>query len=258
MAQPYVFNIQRFSTHDGPGLRTTIFFKGCPLRCPWCHNPEAVSFEPETMADADGKTELVGRAYSVDELVAEACKDQLFYDQSGGGVTLSGGEAMAQDFAYIRELVAKLTARGVRVGVDTCGVAATERFAELAPEVDFWLYDLKFIDPDDHKSWTGADNKLVLRNLSALSDAGAAIYLRMILIDGLNTSPDQIGRAMEWLRHNAIRLRQVDLLPYHKLGRDKRRRLGLPAVEFAAPDAAQLSSIRAVVALSYPSVTIGG
>ncbi|MDR1512389.1 MAG: radical SAM protein, partial [Propionibacteriaceae bacterium] len=193
---PLVFNLQRFSTHDGPGLRTTVFFKGCPLRCPWCHNPEGISFAEETMTGLDGRAETVGRRWDVAELVAELARDEVFFDQSGGGVTLSGGEAMAQDPAYVGELVGRLKARGISVGVDTSGVAATERFRALAQGVDFFLYDLKFIRDGDHRRWTGAGNRLVLANLEALRDLGAVVDLRLILLDGLNTADDVIEETM--------------------------------------------------------------
>ncbi|MDR3070268.1 MAG: radical SAM protein, partial [Propionibacteriaceae bacterium] len=183
MNTPNVLNIQRFSVHDGPGIRTTVFFKGCPLRCPWCHNPESQQFEPETLISAQGVPELVGKRYSVDEIIAEVEKDLLFYDQSGGGVTLSGGEAMAQDQEFIVELVRKLKAKGFNIGIDTCGVAATESFVRIAKYVDFFLYDLKFINSKQHKEWTGAGNRLVLKNLEVLAGLKAAIYLRMILLE---------------------------------------------------------------------------
>jgi pyruvate formate lyase activating enzyme len=255
---PYVFNIQRFSTHDGPGLRTTVFFKGCPLRCPWCHNPESVRFEPETMTSLDGRTELVGRFYPVEELVAEVAGDTLFFDHSGGGVTLSGGEVMVQDGAYVTELVTRLAARGISVGIDTSGLAATGRFRRLAPLVDFFLYDLKFIRDDDHTRWTGASNRLILKNLEVLAGLGATLYLRLILLEGLNTDEDIIEETMLWLKSHAVRLAEVNLLPYHRFGLDKQAKLGWTPQEFTPPADATLARVKAQVERYYDKVTVGG
>jgi pyruvate formate lyase activating enzyme len=258
MRTPYVFNIQRFSINDGPGLRTTIFFKGCPLRCPWCHNPESQAFGPETMTLPEGGSEVVGKQYSVVELVKEASADLLFYDQSGGGVTLSGGEAMAMDTDYILALVQALKDKGISVGIDTCGVAATQAFERLLPSTDFFLYDLKFIADDAHQRWTGASNTLVKRNLLLLSQGGAKIYLRMILLAGLNTSPDTIEETMLWLKTQRIELAEINLLPYHRLGMDKFRKLGREPVTFSTPSNAELERIRTQILRYYPTVTIGG
>jgi pyruvate formate lyase activating enzyme len=255
---PYVFNIQRFSVHDGPGLRTAIFFKGCPLRCPWCHNPESQAFEPELMTSPDGASELVGRQYSIDELVAEAERDVMFYDQSGGGVTFTGGEAMAQDVGYLAALARRLRSRGISVGVDTCGVAASAAFTRMAEQTDFFLYDLKFIDAAQHRALTGASNALVLKNLELLNSLEAVIYLRMILLDGLNTGWDVIEDTMLWLKTHGIKLAGVNLLPYHRFGMDKFARLGREPVEFRTPSPETTHKIQQQVARFYECVTIGG
>lgn len=259
MGGPYVFNVQRFSVHDGPGLRSTIFFKGCPMDCPWCHNPEAKAFGPEPLTGAEGRIELVGRLYSVDELVAEVVKDVMLYDQSGGGVTFSGGEVMAMpDFDFVLELARRLTSRGISVGVDTCGLAATERFVRMAEYAEFFLYDLKFIDDTAHSRWTGVSNRLVLKNLEVLAGLGATIDLRMILLEGLNTSPDDIELTMQWLAAHGVRPRQVNLLPYHRFGQDKRVRLGLEATSFAPPGEERLEAIRRHIEQYVASVGVGG
>lgn len=259
MTPPYVFNIQRFCVHDGPGLRTTIFFKGCPLRCPWCHNPESQAFEPETMPGAEGGVEVVGRHYSVDELVDEATRDVMFYDQSGGGVTLSGGEVMAMpDFDFVLDLAGRLNSRGISLGIDTCGVAATERFCRIAPLADFFLYDLKFLDPSAHRHWTGASNRLVLKNLQVLADLGATIDLRLILLDGLNADVATIDATMGWLASHRISPRRVHLLPYHRLGSDKRARLGRPSTQFVSPSDDTMSELKSRVERHVAEVVLGG
>ncbi|WP_416339617.1 radical SAM protein [Propionicimonas sp.] len=259
MSIPCVFNIQRFCVHDGPGLRTTIFFKGCPLQCPWCHNPESQSFDPEPMPDASGRIEQVGRRYPLDELVAEAASDVLFFDQSGGGVTFSGGEVMAMpEFDYVLELARRLRAKGISLGIDTCGVAATTRFEQLAPFADFWLYDLKFLDSVAHRAWTGASNRLVLRNLETLAGLGATIDLRMILLDGLNADPATVERTLDWLAAHDVRPRRLHLLPYHRLGSDKQARLGRPAQQFVSPSDATMAGLKELAERYVEDVVVGG
>jgi pyruvate formate lyase activating enzyme len=215
-------------------------------------------YEAETMTALDGTATVVGREYGVAELVAEAASDVLFYDQSGGGVTLSGGEAMAQDFGYIQDLVTALAAKGLSVAVDTSGVAPGERFEALAPRVDWWLYDLKFIDPSQHRRWTGKDNRLVLGNLELLGRLGARIQLRLILLEGLNTDEAAIDRTLAWLKAHAIPVAEVNLLPYHRFGLDKQAQLGRTPREFTAPTPKTMARIEAQVKAAYDRVTIGG
>ncbi|HLQ41093.1 MAG TPA: 4Fe-4S cluster-binding domain-containing protein, partial [Tetragenococcus sp.] len=130
MKKPVIFNIQKFSVHDGPGIRSTVFFKGCPIRCKWCHNPESQNYHAELMKNKDGVEETIGKEYPIKELVNELLKDQLFYDQSGGGVTFSGGEVMTQPQHYVVETARRLHGRGINLAIDTCGVAPEENFAK--------------------------------------------------------------------------------------------------------------------------------
>ncbi|MBT1165932.1 glycyl-radical enzyme activating protein [Bifidobacterium simiarum] len=255
---PYVFNIQHFSTHDGPGIRTTIFFKGCPLRCQWCHNPESQLFEPEIMTQNDGKKELVGKQYTIDELMTDVLKDHMIYDQSGGGVTLSGGEVLAMDRDYILELARRLDEQEVSIGIDTCGVAATRTVEQICEYADFFLYDLKFIDDDLHRKYTGGSNHLVLKNLQVLAANNARIFLRLIMLPGINTSTDMIERTMLWLRTNNIPVEQVDILPYHKYGMDKYAKLGRKAIYFEVPEDDEMQRVKSEIEKFYDNVTIGG
>ena len=262
---PYIFNIQKFSTHDGDGVRTTIFFKGCPLRCMWCHNPESQHYYKELIfhqhkctacgrcvakckqganSIVDGKivfdrskctacgvctdwciTEargLAGKEYTVDALVKEAMKDKIFYEQSGGGVTLSGGEVMAsQHMDYVEEVCRKLHENGVSIFIDTSGYTDYKNLKRILPYVDVFLYDIKVMDPEDHKKYIGVDNSLILENLKKLSDEGAGLYIRLPIIQQVNATDEHIESVIHFLKENNIHARQVNLLPYHDIGKGK-------------------------------------
>ena len=268
MGTPCVFNIQKFSIHDGDGIRTSIFFKGCPISCLWCHNPESQRYQKELMlfhdrctacgscvrhcpAEAnrieDGKLiidrdkctacgvctdwclnnarEVAGKEYTVQELVKEAEKDRMFYEDSGGGITLSGGEVMVQDMDYIEKLCRILHDKGYSVNIDTCGYAPYENFKRILPYVDTFLYDIKAMDPEVHKHFIGVDNELILENLKKLSEDGARINIRIPVIDGVNATEEFMNSAIDFLRENNIRVKQVNLLPYHNTGMHKYRKL---------------------------------
>lgn len=245
MVLPYIFNIQKFSVHDGPGIRTTVFFKGCPLRCQWCHNPESQRMEPEVMIGNNQKEKLVGTSYSVRELVKLLKKDQIFYDQSGGGVTLSGGEVMVQNMEYVLELVKALDREGISVVIDTCGFAPTEHFAKLLPYTELFLYDLKMMNDEKHQKHTGVSNELILKNLKYLSDQGTKIELRMIMVKDVNMSSDDILSVAEWLKQEQIKVSKITLLPYHDFGRDKYRQLSRVCTQnFEKPTDEELERVK--------------
>lgn len=268
MRLPNVINIQRFSVHDGDGIRTTVFFKGCYLNCWWCHNPESQNFAPEAMinpekctgctacehacphhaihmedckqytdrskCEACGKCvdfcvnnarEIVGKQYTVQELVKEVEKDYMFYEESYGGVTLSGGEAMAQDMEYMTELLKKLQRKGFNVAVDTCGYAPQENFEKVLPYVDTFLYDIKLMDDEKHKKYMGQSNKLILSNLKYISDHGARIYIRIPVIGGVNDNDQEMEAILSYLKKENIAVAQVNLLPYHDIASSKYDRL---------------------------------
>lgn len=264
MKTAVVTNIQRYSTHDGDGVRTTLFFKGCPLSCCWCHNPESQNFRKELFfyenkckscggciprcpsaanVMEEGKLrfdrtkctgcgncsdwciyearELAGKDYTVEQLVKEAKKDRMFYEQSGGGVTLSGGEVMSQDIEFLEPLCRALHREGLSVFIDTCGFAPYEKYEKILPYVDTFLYDIKAMDSAVHKEWTGVDNALILENLKKLSAAGANIYIRIPTIGGVNANEDFMQQVIAFLKENNIHPAQVNLLPYHNFGRNK-------------------------------------
>lgn len=258
MEVPVVFNIQKFSIHDGPGIRTTVFFKGCPLKCRWCHNPEGINYKIESIKTKDGKSEIVGKQYSVDDLVKELEKDQIFYEQSSGGVTLSGGEVMTQNMDFITELIQKLKGKGISVVIDTSGVAPFKNFEQILPYVDRFLYDIKFINSQLHREYTGVPNELVLDNLKKISDAGATISLRLIQVDGLNNSEKAIDQTIQWLKENNINIDEVNLLPYHEFGSDKYGRLGLECEVFNKPNELTLENTLKKWEANHYKVSIGG
>lgn len=268
MDYPYVINIQKYSIHDGDGIRTTVFFKGCPLSCLWCHNPESQRFQKEVLYNAEKcvgcfacvqdcpqkaihpgggfvltdckrcsacgvctesclyeAREIAGKTYEVNELIRELEKDRMFYEQSGGGITLSGGEVMAQPMEYLEELVTRLHRLGYHIAVDTCGYAPYERFERILPYVDLFLYDIKAMDHEKHKELTGVGNALILENLKKLSNAGANIYLRLPLVEGKNAADDDVLAIIDFLKAGGIRVGQINLLPYHNTGKSKYARL---------------------------------
>jgi pyruvate formate lyase activating enzyme len=258
MKVPLIFNIQKFCVHDGPGIRTTVFFKGCPLKCRWCHNPEGMNFRIESIKTKDGKNEIVGKYFTVSELIKEIEKDQIFYEQSEGGATLSGGEVMMQDMNYIEELVQSLKRKGISVIIDTSGFAPFENFQRILPYVDRFLYDLKFFDSEIHREYTGVPNEMILGNLKKLSDAGGTISLRLIQVDGINNRRTDVEKIISWLHENKIHIDEINLLPYHEFGSDKYARLGQKCEIFTRPSDQTLESTRMQWEENHYEVKIGG
>ena len=215
-----VFDIKRCSIKDGPGLRTSVFLKGCPLRCAWCHNPESWAREPQ--ADREGV--VCGRVMSVAEVMAEVLPDKPFYGRMGG-LTLSGGEPMFQpDFA--RALAEAARTAGVGVALDTSGEAPWEEYERILPFVDLFLYDIKATGAELHRRLVGTDGARILENLRRLGDAGARLRLRCPLVPGVNDS-DEHRRHVEALAESVPGVEGVDWLSYHSLGREKYARFGI-------------------------------
>jgi len=301
---PLITSIQKYSIHDGDGIRTTIFFKGCPLHCVWCHNPETQNYDRQVMYDkercagcqscrkacpsgaihkADGKVEtdpdrcdrcgtcidycmlnlreIAGEEYSTEELLAQVKKDEMFYEESGGGVTLSGGEVMTMDMDYVEELVKKFYKAGITVTIDTCGYAPYENFARILPYVDTFLYDIKTMDPELHRQYIGVDNKLILGNLERLSEAGARIYVRIPTIREVNGSAESMQQIIDYLTEKHINAVQVNLLPYHNTGAGKYDKLGesYKGVKLHAPEQEEMEQfVKLFQKAGFRNTKIGG
>ncbi len=310
-----IFHIERHALHDGPGIRTLVFFKGCPLRCGWCSNPEGQSPWPELIYDepactgcgaclaacpvgairwaddpaagggrkvtvdralcaatlsrggcrpeagpapqaapvapasaacvpvcpavaqgATGARSIVGRTMTVDEVLQVVLRDEVFYRHSGGGVTASGGEPLLQA-EFVGELFERCAARGLHTAVETCGNVPWKRFERILPVTDLFLFDLKHADPAKHRAGTGADNRRILRNLRALGAAGKTIIARIPLVPHFNDSRAELEAIVE-LARAAGSIGEIHLLPYHRLGISKYRKLGreYPPGSLAPPD----------------------
>jgi pyruvate formate lyase activating enzyme len=261
-----IFDIQRFSVHDGPGIRTTVFLKGCPLRCRWCQNPEALRPQPEMAfyadrcrdtrdcraacpldalqwygdridrerCDACGRCaeacahealRLVGRTVSVDDLVEEVLRDVPFYRASGGGVTLSGGEP-TQQLDFVGRFACRCREHDVEVGLQTCGVFRWEAFAPYVALFAFIHFDLKLMDPEQHRRMTGSDNRLILGNARRLVDGGAPVQFRMPIVPGITSTEPNLRQVAALLRD--LGAGTIHLLRYHAMGEAKLARIGNP------------------------------
>lgn len=221
-----VADIQRFSLHDGPGIRSTVFLKGCLLRCAWCHNPETLDPRPEEMRYADGRRVRVGTDMTLKELMADLLQDLPFYRRSGGGVTLSGGEPLVQARAC-EELLRALKNENIHTAVQTCLACPWDSAERLLPWVDLWIVDVKHTDTEKHRRGTGKGNTEILENVRRLNASGAEMLVRTPVIPDWNDSEEEIRALAEWVR-DLPRKSAFELLPFHPLGTDKYRALGRP------------------------------
>ncbi len=264
----FLFDIKRYSINDGPGVRVTIFFKGCPLSCKWCHNPESQSSSTQRLynkskcigcsscvvacaenaleltaggivIDASkctlcGKcaevcptnaTDMSGRNYSEDEIMAAVIKETNLMDSSGGGVTFSGGEPLMYA-AELKKLLIKCGDEGIHRAVDTSGFAKPAAVAEIIKHADLFLYDLKQMDSQIHRKWTGVGNELILSNLELVADSGRDFHIRIPLVEGVNTDDGNMNATISFLNTLSNKPKVVGLLPYHNIASPKYEKLG--------------------------------
>ena len=272
MMKATAFDIERYYFVDGPGIRTTVFFKGCNLKCAWCHNPESQEFKAQMMCSRDkcigcGKCKAVcptpenctlcgkctlycpadarkvcGKEYTVDEIFAEVIKDKAFYESSGGGVTFSGGECMLQVNSLVG-ILKKCKGSGIHTAVDTAGHVPFASFEKILPYTDLFLYDIKIFDRQKHKQYVGAGNELILENLKKLFMAGAKIWIRIPVIPDINDCVEEMQAIKEFLSECG-KPEKIELLPYHAMGENKYRAIGKEPQIYKTPDTEKMKQLK--------------
>lgn len=277
MKNAVIFDIERNSFVDGPGIRTTVFFKGCNLKCSWCHNPESQSPDlqmmfyknrcvnckkcltvcPFSLTDCNfcGKCEIFcpkdarkicGKEYSTDKVLKEILKDKSFFENSDGGVTFSGGECMLQ-IDFLTEILKLCKKEGIHTAVDTAGCVGFENFEKILPFTDLFLYDIKAFDPKIHKQYVGVDNLLILENLKKLFAKNANVWIRIPVIGGVNDNIEEMKNIRCFL-DNCGKPQKIELLRYHAMGENKYIALGKPPVKFPSISDAKMDELKKVFA----------
>ncbi len=302
MTKGIIFDIKHYAIHDGPGIRSTVFFKGCSLQCQWCHNPEGIHAEPEIflrnekcpaecrfcitacpngaitrkkgtievdLSQCDlcsecedacvyGALEIIGREVSAEEVMTELEKDGLFYEESQGGVSFSGGEPFEQP-KFLKTLLDRSKSKDLHTTVDTCGNFNPKVLADFDGKVDLFLYDLKMIDDNNHIHYTGKSNKQILENLRQLTTNGHRVAIRIPLIAGINDDEKNIELTVDFLK-TLDHVEQINLLPYHSGGCLKQKRLGKKQLqtEFQSPSNERIEAIKNIFKENGFSVKVGG
>ena len=277
MTKAMIFDIERNSYVDGPGIRTTVFFKGCNLSCAWCHNPESQSPHKQMVIHKDqcvgcGKCrnvcpnhlescdfcgrctlfcphdvrEICGKEYDIEEVVRTVLKDRTYYENSGGGVTASGGECMLQ-IDFLEEFLCRCKQEGISTAVDTAGHVPFAFFERILPYTDLFLYDVKHMDSAAHKRYVGVDNALILENLGRLLSRGAPIWVRVPVIVGVNDTLAHMRAVRDFLCAHG-KPQKVELLPYHAMGEHKYASLSREVQSFSVPSEEKMAELRSVFA----------
>ncbi|MDP4145016.1 MAG: [formate-C-acetyltransferase]-activating enzyme [Bacillota bacterium] len=269
-----IFNIQRYCIHDGEGIRTVIFFKGCPLHCPWCSNPESQNFEIEKAKleakcihcqkccnDVDecpsGAIVEFGKYMTVEEVLEEVLKDSVFYNTSGGGVTLSGGEVLSQAYFAI-ELLKRLKSLGINTAIETCGEGSTEHLKEMAKYLDLILFDLKLMNIHKSKSILGADIELIKKNLLQLVQLNKKVVPRIPLIPGYTLEDNNINEIIKFLKQ--LNLTEIHILPFHQYGSNKYEFLNKKYIlkGVTPPSEAAINKVKQQMEAEGLKVVVGG
>ncbi len=261
-----IFDIKRFAIHDGPGIRTTLFFKGCPLICPWCHNPESRNADPQKYNHVDkiGKKEFmsektIGTYYTSEQLLNEILKDKIFYIESGGGITCSGGEPLFQ-YSFLNKFLKECRSEDIHTALDTSGYAEMEIMMKIAPLVDLFLFDIKHLDNARHKRFAGVSNDIILRNFKWLVSTGYNVTARIPVIPGINTEKKYINRLDKYLSDLLCdNFKEIHLLPYHEIGCSKYDKFNIGLIQsFEEPQAELLEEYSLVFKKSGFKTKIGG
>lgn len=254
-----IFDIQRYSIHDGPGIRTIVFLKGCVLRCRWCCNPESQEYRIQTMKVL-GEDKIIGRDVTVAEMIAEVEKDRPYYYRSGGGMTLSGGECLCQP-EFSRDLLRAAKERGLGTAIESMACAPYERIEAILPYLDLYLMDIKHTNPAKHKEFTGRSNELMMENARKVALSGQTeLIIRVPVIPTFNDTVEEI-RGIASFADTLPGVKQLHLLPYHRLGQDKYTGLGRPYLmgEILPPDLKKMQTLKmAAESVSSLRVQIGG
>ena len=263
-----IFDLKRFAIHDGPGIRTTVFFKGCPLQCWWCHNPESRKLFPENFDGCNvrrglnhalsSKEDEVGREVTVEELMNEIEKDSIFYDESDGGVTFSGGEPLLQP-NFLKELLTICDKSGIHTAIDTSGYSTKDTIQKIVNLPDLFLFDLKMMDDELHQKYTGVSNKIIHQNLKIIDEAGNKIFIRIPVVPGITDSKENLTATREFIStlNNVL---EIDLLPYHRAGEGKYKKFNKESKldSIVIPENGYMEEIKKIFSELNCKVKIGG
>ncbi len=254
-----IFDVQRYSIHDGPGIRTIVFLKGCVLRCRWCCNPESQSYEIEEML-VDGVPKVMGRDVTVGEVMETVEKDRPYYRRSGGGLTLSGGESLCQP-EFAKAMLAEAKRRGINTAMESMGCASYEVIDSILPYLDTYLLDIKHTNGAKHKEFTGRSNELMLENARKIAASGQTnLVIRVPVVPTFNDTPDEIASIAQFA-DKLPGVNKIHLLSYHRLGQDKYDGLGrkYTLTEILPPENEHMAMLKKVVEqVSRLSCQIGG
>jgi pyruvate formate lyase activating enzyme len=262
-----IFNIRKYSVHDGPGIRVTVFLKGCPLGCLWCHNPEGISSLPQTVIQTRrvgqkefSNTENAGTYYSVENVLEIIEGEKVFITKSGGGVTFSGGEPMLQH-EFLLEALKTCKSTGYHTAIDTSGYCPHENIQSVIPYTDLFLFDIKHLDDTLHTKYTGVSNRLILENYQLVLRSKTDMMIRFPVIPGYNDDPEHLDRLRQFINETKSgSLKKICLLPFHKTGASKYNRFRMPyrLRQIEQPSAQRMNELKEFFSETGIKVKIGG